>query len=62
LRWIWRAAERGEVRNPDRIRQEFATWISEHKQTHVPYLVEVGACAVGTTWLAIIERVPDPEI
>lgn len=62
MRWIWRAAERSEVRDPDRIRQEFATWISEHMQTHVPYLVEVGGCAVGMAWLAIIERVPGPEI
>lgn len=62
LRWIWRAVERNEVGDPDRFRVEFATWISEHERTHVPYLVEVGGSAVGMAWLAIIERIPGPEV
>lgn len=62
LRWIWRAVERNEVGDPDRFRVEFATWISEHEGTHVPYLVDVGGSAVGMAWLGIIERIPGPEI
>lgn len=62
LRWIWRAVERNEQGDPDRFRKEFADWISEHERSHVPFLVEAGGCAVGMAWLAIIERVPGPEI
>ena len=62
LRWIWRAVERTEVGDPDRFRDEFGIWISLHERTHVPYLVEVDGCAVGMAWLAIIERIPGPEI
>ena len=50
------------MRDPDRFREEFATWITEHERTHVPYLVEVGGCAVGMAWLAIIERISGPEV
>jgi GNAT superfamily N-acetyltransferase len=60
LRWIWRAVERNEEGNPDRFRKEFAIWISEHDRTHVPFLVEVGGCAVGMAWLVIAERIPGP--
>jgi GNAT superfamily N-acetyltransferase len=62
LRWIWRVVERNEVGDPDRFRAEFATWISQHERTHVPYLVEVDGYAVGMAWLAIVERIPGPEI
>lgn len=62
LRWIWRAVERNEVGDPNRFREDFATWISQHERTHVPYLVEVDGYAVGMAWLAIIERIPGPEI
>jgi hypothetical protein len=62
LRWIWRAVERNEVGDPDRFREEFATWTSEHVRTHVPYLVEADGCAIGMAWLAIIERIPGPQI
>ena len=62
LRWIWRAVERNEAGDPDRFREDFAIWISEHERTHIPYLVEVGGRAVGMAWLAIIERIPGPEI
>lgn len=62
LRWIWRAVERNEQGDLDRFRKEFATWMSEHERTHVPYLVEVDGSAVGMAWLAIIERIPGPEV
>jgi GNAT superfamily N-acetyltransferase len=54
--------ERNELGDPDRFREEFAIWTSEHERTHVPYLVEVDGRAVGMAWLAIIERIPGPEI
>jgi len=62
LRWIWRAVERTEKGDPDRFRAEFEGWISEHEHSHIPYLVEVGGFVVGMAWLAIIERIPGPEI
>ena len=61
LRWTWRAIERGENGDPDQFRADFAAWVSERRDTHVPFLVEVGGCAVGMAWLVIIERVPGPE-
>jgi GNAT superfamily N-acetyltransferase len=54
--------ERTEKGDPDRFRAEFADWISEHEYSHIPYLVEVGGCTVGMAWLAIIERIPGPQI
>lgn len=61
LRWIWRAVERGEKGDPERFRYDFATWMAEHEQTHVPYIVEAGGNAVGMAWLAVVERIPGPE-
>ena len=60
LRWLWRAVERNEEGDPDRFPKDFAVWISEHDRTHMPYLVEVGGCAVGMAWLVVTERIPGP--
>jgi GNAT superfamily N-acetyltransferase len=62
LRWIWRAVERDEVGDSERFREEFGSWVTDHERTHIPYLVEVGGQAVGMAWLAVIERIPGPEI
>ena len=61
LRWIWRAVERNEQGDPDRFRDEFRSWISEHGRSHLPFLVELGGSAVGMAWLGVSERVPGPE-
>ena len=61
LRWTWRAVERGERGDTDQFRRDFATWVTEHGGTHVPFLVEAEGCGVGMAWLVIIERVPGPE-
>jgi GNAT superfamily N-acetyltransferase len=62
LRWTWRAVERDERGDPERFRGDFATWMAEHERTHVPYLVEAGGSAVGMAWLAVVERIPGPEL
>jgi len=62
LRWIWRAVERDEKGDPERFRDDFATWMADHEQTHVPYIVEAGGSAVGMAWLAVVERIPGPEL
>lgn len=61
LRWTWRAAERGEKGDPNQFRRDFVTWVAEHHDTHMPFLVEVDGCAVGMAWLVVIERIPGPE-
>ena len=61
LRWTWRAVERGERGDPDQFRRDFEAWVTEHRGTHVPFVVEAGGCGVGMAWLVIIERIPGPE-
>jgi GNAT superfamily N-acetyltransferase len=61
LRWTWRAVERGEQGDSDQFSSDFASWMIEHERTHLPYLIEIGGCAVGMAWLVVIERIPGPE-
>lgn len=53
--------ERDEKGDPDRFRHDFDHWMTEHDDTHLPFVVEVNGSPVGMAWLAIIERVPGPE-
>ena len=62
LRWTWRAVERDEKGDPDRFRLDFRDWMTEHGDTHVPFIVDTEGVTVGMAWLAIIERIPGPEI
>lgn len=36
----------------------FATWLTEHLSTHLPFLAEVNEHVVGMAWLMVAERVP----
>ncbi|MQA78101.1 MAG: GNAT family N-acetyltransferase [Streptosporangiales bacterium] len=39
----------------------FASWISDHLPTHLPFVAELGDDVVGMAWLVLTERVPSPE-
>lgn len=61
FRWRWRAVERGESGDWERFRADFARWVAEHEDTHIPFLVEAEGEPVGMAWLAVVERVPGPQ-
>ena len=62
LRWMWRTAERGEHGLPH---AEFATafraWWEEHLRSHVAFVAELDGHALGMAWLAIFDRIPNPD-
>ncbi len=53
--------ERDETGDRDRFGHDFGDWMTEHHDTHLPFVVEVDGSPIGMAWLAIIERVPGPE-
>jgi GNAT superfamily N-acetyltransferase len=61
LRWQWRTDERAESR-PDLHRDTFcdffASWVIDHLDTHLPFVVEVGGRLAGSAWLVLADRVP----
>jgi len=61
LRFRWRHGERGEEGMDE---AEFAAalagWGAEHAASHTPFVAMDGDEAVGTAWLALVERVPSP--
>lgn len=62
LRYLWRAGEGGE-RGTDLqlFEKEFADWMVEHGDTHVPFLVERQEISIGMAWLVVVDRVPGPQ-
>lgn len=63
LRWQWRLAE-GErpTISQEAFTDEFGRWLASHAETHRGFVAEVGDVVVGIAFLAIIERVPGPEV
>ena len=59
LRWQWRTDERAEP-GPDRetFCDFFASWVIDHLDTHLPYVVEVDGRIAGMAWLVPADRVP----
>ncbi len=63
LRWSWRVGERGErAVSQEEFRARFRRWMSEHEHTHQAFVAEFAGSLVGMAWLAVITRVPGPEI
>jgi GNAT superfamily N-acetyltransferase len=64
LRWAWRTTEQGEVPVMGRVEfmASFERWCGEHQATHTGFVAEAGGSAVGTAWLATIDRVPGPAV
>ncbi len=63
LRFAWRAVERDELGlSEDAFRVAFATWLHEHRTSHVGFLGRLGDEPVAMAWLAIVDRVPGPEL
>jgi GNAT superfamily N-acetyltransferase len=52
--------ERDEEGDPNHFPEDFTTWLSDHSDSHLPFLIELGGRAVGMAWLAITERIPGP--
>jgi GNAT superfamily N-acetyltransferase len=36
----------------------FADWAASHRETHLPFVAEVGGYVVGAAWLLVAQRVP----
>lgn len=53
--------ERDEKGDPDRFRHDFGHWVADHRDSHLPFVVEADGSPVGMAWLAIIERIPGPQ-
>lgn len=48
LRWQWRVNERGEVGLPEaEFERAFASWMSEHRESHMAWLAEEDQVPVG---------------
>jgi GNAT superfamily N-acetyltransferase len=61
LRWRWSVEERTYAETDRAAFLElFSLWVIEHLSTHLPFLAEVNARAVGTAWLMVADRVPSP--
>jgi GNAT superfamily N-acetyltransferase len=63
LRWRWRTDERNEP-GPDRetFCDYFTTWVIDHLDTHLPYVVEVDGRIAGMAWFVPGDRVPSPVL
>ena len=65
LRWEWRV---GEGETPpgsfDDFAADFSAWTSDHAATHLSFVAGAGPgdALVGMAWLALVERVPGPEV
>ena len=62
LRWLWRTTERGEhgVSEPD-FETAFSSWWSGHQSDHSAFIAERAGHPVGMAWLAIFDRIPQPQ-
>ncbi|WP_433291069.1 GNAT family N-acetyltransferase [Actinoplanes sp. CA-030573] len=36
----------------------YAAWVAAHRETHLPFVAEIGGRVVGVAWLLVAERVP----
>jgi len=63
LRFQWRSGERGE-RGLDEgaFERALAEWMIAHGSSHLPFLALRGDTPVAMTWLAIVDRIPGPEL
>jgi GNAT superfamily N-acetyltransferase len=39
----------------------YADWVSDHAETHLPFVAELDGYGVGSAWLLVAERVPGNE-
>jgi GNAT superfamily N-acetyltransferase len=62
LRWLWRTVERGEYGlSPAEFDVAFTQWWSTRLTSHVAYIAEHAADAIGMAWLAVFDRMPQPR-
>ena len=63
LRSQWRSGERGERGlDEDAFERALAEWMVAHGSSHLPFLALRGDAPVAMTWLAIVDRIPGPEL
>ncbi|MEZ5137959.1 MAG: GNAT family N-acetyltransferase [Acidimicrobiales bacterium] len=64
LRWRWRVEEGPE--RPAVTLEAFTTalgeWLADHAATHRTFVAEVEGDVVGIGWLAVVHRIPGPEV
>ena len=60
LRLRWRARDVEPFGAPG-FEGALAAWMLAHRASHVPFLASLGADDVAMAWLAVVDRVPDPE-
>lgn len=61
LRWRATRPDENGHSGPDHAFVEFfASWVTDHLPTHLPFLAEVDGEPVGMAWLMVAERVPAP--
>jgi GNAT superfamily N-acetyltransferase len=62
LRWLWRTVERGEYGLSEaEFEAAFTQWWSTHAASHVAYIAEHAGDVIGTAWLAVFDRMPQPR-
>lgn len=44
----------------ERFVEDFRTWVADHRDSHVPFVVLLDGEVVGMAWLSLAERVPGP--
>jgi GNAT superfamily N-acetyltransferase len=63
LRWEWRVEEGGEKGLSRRdFDAQFATWIADHRASHLAWLAHEADDPIGMAWLAIVDRIPGPGV
>lgn len=63
LRFRWRSIERDEHgMDGSSFEVALGAWIEERRESHLPFLALRGSSPIGMAWLAIVQRVPGPEV
>ena len=63
LRFAWRRHERHEGGMAfEQFHPRFEGWMKDHQETHLGFLGSLEGEAIAMAWLAVVDRVPGPEI
>lgn len=63
LRWEWRVGLGEEPSGTAELfASDFAAWAAENERSHVAFVAGPPGALVGMAWLALLERVPGPQV
>jgi len=64
LRWRWRVEEGSErpAVSLEAFTSALGEWLADHAETHRTFVAEVEGEVVGIGWLAVVHRIPGPEV